>query len=166
MRQWRLLLGVILGVGLVTSANVLSVSPKLIWNRTASAPVGLYWRNGSPPNLRDWAVISANSAEAIWARENGFSGSNWPLIKRVSGVHGDEICRSDVIISINGEAIAEAISKTENHLELPTWSGCIRLGSNEIFLLNEHPKSLDGRYFGPINVDEIEGSATLIWSAE
>ena len=36
------------------------------------------------------------------------------------------------------------------------------LGPDEIFLMNPHPDSLDGRYFGPGDGDDIAGVARLV----
>ncbi len=52
-----------------------------------------YWLNDNPFTLGRWVVVSAKSPEAIWASKRGFVGQNWPLLKRVAGVPGDEICR-------------------------------------------------------------------------
>ena len=38
---------------------------------------------------------------------------------------------------------------------LPSWSGCRRLGPNDIFLLGQADGSFDGRYFGITGADEI-----------
>lgn len=38
------------------------------------------------------------------------------------------------------------------------------LGEGEIFLLNDHPYSLDGRYFGATDIDDILGVAVPIWT--
>ncbi|MEM9374604.1 MAG: S26 family signal peptidase [Pseudomonadota bacterium] len=158
---------IIFGVGAVfilSVGSVISVTEPLIWNRTESAPLGLYWRSDGPLTLNMWAVVSANSEAANWAAERGYIGADWPIIKRVRAMEGDEVCRKDYAISINGEPVAIAREHDRSSRELPVWQGCFRLKSHEVFLLNDHPNSLDGRYFGATDMDDVRGTAALLWS--
>ncbi|WP_373007034.1 S26 family signal peptidase [Hyphomonas sp.] len=36
------------------------------------------------------------------------------------------------------------------------------LGEDQLFLMNAHPDSLDGRYFGPVEINDLDGVARLI----
>ena len=146
------------------SASVFSLPEKLIWNRTNSAPIGLYWLSDGPLTLNRWAVVSADSADALWAQQRGYIGQDWPLIKRVRGLPGDRICRENDSILINDMIVAEALRADSFGRELPVWAGCFMLREDEVFLLNEHPNSLDGRYFGVTRLSDIAGSAILLWS--
>jgi conjugative transfer signal peptidase TraF len=156
-------------VGLGLSAVLFSVvSPlpeRLIWNRTGSVAQGLYWLSDEPFTKGGWVVVSARSAEAQWAELHGFVGEDWPLLKRVAGVPGDEICRDGVTVLINGMPAGEALIASGNGVVLPSWNGCRRIEDGEIFLMNAHPQSLDGRYFGISSTRDIEGSAILLLRA-
>lgn len=156
-------------VGLGLSAVLFSVvSPlpeRLIWNRTGSVPEGFYWLSDEPFTKGGWVVVSARSAEAEWAELHGFVGRDWPLLKRVSGVPGDEICRDGLMVSINGLPVGEALIESGGGVILPSWNGCKRVGEDELFLLNLHPQSLDGRYFGITRASDIDGSAILVLHA-
>lgn len=151
------------------SVALLLVSPahpwkaRLIWNRTESAPLGLYWRTGALPARNGWAVISADAPASIWVSSHGYLAPDWPIIKRVRGVRGDEICRVGTQILINGGDAATALETDSEGEKLPRWEGCIRLAEDEIFLLNDHPRSLDGRYFGATKLGDLDGSAVLLW---
>lgn len=134
-----------------------------IWNRTASAPIGLYRVSNNDLKRQDWAVVSADSASSNWIAERGFLHDDWPIIKRIVGISGDEICRHNLKISMNGEHIATATETDSFGQQMPTWSGCFTLKSGEYFLLNEHERSLDGRYFGATARSDIDGGATLFW---
>lgn len=139
-------------------------SPKrFIWNRTDSAPVGLYWLNNAPFSHGNWVIVSASSDQALWAQSQGFVGADWPLIKQVAGLPGDEICRNDETIEVNKVIKARALDVDARGRELPDWSGCRVLGRGEIFLLNTHPRSLDGRYFGVTKFEDVDGSAVLLF---
>lgn len=50
---------------------------------------------------------------------------------------------------------------------LPTWHGCRRLESGEVFLLNPaEPDSLDGRYFGTLLRTNIVARLCPVWVTE
>lgn len=161
MRQLFLSL-MIAGVCLSLFGIVFSPTERLLWNRTASAPMGLYWLNDKPFTLGRWVVVSAKSPEAIWANQRGFVGKDWPLLKRIAGMPGDEICRVDGRIQIN-QIPHGTVKQTDSFgQELPSWDGCIHLDESQVFLMNRHPDSLDGRYFGPTNLSDIQSTAQLI----
>lgn len=143
--------------------SLVSFTKPIIWNRTESAPKGLYWRSDGPLTLNRWAVVSANSESANWAAARGYIGADWPIIKRVRAIEGDEICRKDDAISVNGQPVANALNQDRLGRDLPGWRGCLTLRSDEVFLLNDDPRSLDGRYFGATNINDISGTATLLW---
>ena len=148
---------------LVACLSLLSViwkpQERLIWNRTSSAPIGLYWLSDGPYEIDDWVIVSADSAAARLAEKQGFVGQDWPLLKRVSAVSGDEICRHEAIISINNHDVASAKMHDNLGRELPVWSGCVTIDADQVFLLNEHPDSFDGRYFGPTQKADLMGRA-------
>lgn len=84
------------------------------------------------------------------------------MIKQVAGVVGDEICRKGTLISINGRPAASALAQDSLDRSLPVWQGCHTLKDSEVFLLNPHPRSLDGRYFGMTETSDLDGVATLL----
>ena len=134
-----------------------------LWNRTDSAPQGLYRVSAKPPQNGDWAVVSADATSAIWIAEHGFLGADWPTIKRVRGLPGDKICRNDARITINGTHVADALDVDSRGRDLPQWRGCLIVKFEEVFLLNDHPRSLDGRYFGATSRRDLAGTAHLVW---
>ncbi|ACT58380.1 plasmid transfer protein TraF [Hirschia baltica ATCC 49814] len=145
----------------MTVISTIPIQSRLIWNRTQSAPLGLYWLTKQAPVVGDLALISAKSDEAIWAQNHGYTGPKWPLLKLVSATQDDVICRVDEQIIINNSHIAITLSYPQ---DLPKWEGCFKLGNDERFLLNPHPHSLDGRYFGLTNQQDIEGKLIPIWT--
>lgn len=135
-----------------------------LWNRTESAPKGLYLREGGALEKGDWAIVSARAPAAIWIAEHGFLAPDWPIVKRVAGVPGDQIYREGERVFVNGALVAVALETDSAGRILPAWSGCITLGDGEFFLLNDHPRSLDGRYFGATRAEDIDEKAFLLWS--
>jgi conjugative transfer signal peptidase TraF len=151
-------------IGLIALSSVLSSHEVLIWNRTESAPKGLYWRSDSPLTLNGWAVVSGKAPSSMWISERGYLAPGWPIIKRVRAQAGDKVCRENQIITINNERVADALEADSSGVALPVWGGCLTLKAEEVFLLNDHPRSLDGRYFGPTNVKDVRGSASLLFA--
>lgn len=150
------------GIGLALFGLVFSPADRLIWNRTGSAPQGVYWLSDEPFTLGRWVVVSARSADAQWAEDHGFVGRNWPLLKQIAGLPGDEICRWDTQLLINRKVGGEARLRDSSGRDLPSWEGCVVLGQDQLFLMNAHPDSLDGRYFGPVETSDLDGVARLI----
>ncbi len=46
---------------------------------------------------------------------------------------------------------------------MPVWTGCRLLEQGEILLLQDHPRSCDGRYFRPVDGRLIVGKARPLW---
>jgi conjugative transfer signal peptidase TraF len=134
----------------------------LIWNRTLSAPLGLYWVRNIPLSLNGFAVLSPDAPAAKWISSRGYLAPDWPIIKRVRAQSGDEICRFGDDVLINGIVVARAMDHDESGRIMPVWTGCLILNGDQYFLLNDHERSLDGRYFGPTSRSEIDGVAVLI----
>lgn len=136
---------------------------KIIFNRTYSAPIGFYWVENSPVAKTNWVAVSAKSEVSNWAYKQGFISQDWPIIKRVAALHGTQVCREGVQIVVNGEQVAIAQVQDNGGRALPAWTGCKTLNEHEVFLLNDHPKSLDGRYFGVMNLSDLDGVAKPVW---
>ena len=139
--------------------------PLLLWNSTASAPLGLY-RVGTPSGLEPgdmvvaWAPLEARRV----ASERGYAPFNVPLVKIVAAGAGDEVCAAGEAIFINGRLEARRRASDPLGRPLPWWNGCTRLSAGELFLLTPgEPDSFDGRYFGVSYEAEIVGRARLIW---
>jgi len=162
MRYWIAIL-TLAGLGLMVLASFYRPQDRLIWNRTESAPVGIYWLNDDPFTPGRWVVVSARSDDSQWAQAHGFVGRDWPLLKQIAAVSGDEICRIDGEILINGHVVGEAKEIDSQGRFLPVWTGCRVLSEAEVFLMNSHPDSLDGRYFGATDISDLDGVAALVW---
>ena len=142
--------------------------PLLVWNASASAPIGFYAVHPAGA-LAVTDLILARPPELLaeWLATRGYLPKGALLIKRVAALPGQNVCRTDFTISVDGSAVAEANARDHAGRDLPRWSGCFVLRSDEVFLLNwDHPASLDGRYFGALPADAIVGRAQPIWTEE
>ena len=116
------------------------VSPKLIWNASASAPIGLY-AVASDDDLAvgDLVVVDPPESLATYLAERGYLP----------------------------EGVPQAQPSDRFGRALPVWQGCHFVAKTELFLLNpSHPDSLDGRYFGALPADAVIGRAVPILTDE
>ena len=141
----------------VTSA--FDMPTKLVYNGSASAPIGFYWIDQVPVSRGDAVLIRLPEHVRDLVVSRQYLPPNVPLIKRVMGIKGDKICRRGQEILINNVTVVIALNVDDQGQKLPIWSGCTTLGLDSFFLFQSHPKSFDGRYFGPINRALIIGRA-------
>lgn len=151
-----------LSVGAVGVATMTDLPKKLVYNDSESSRIGFYWIDNEPVGLGDFVLMRAPESIRNLIETRRYLPSNVPLIKRVVAVEGDEVCRNGASISVNDSGTG--VAKAEDILGrfLPVWEGCEVLTKDQIFVLNFHPDSFDGRYFGPANRDLIIGRATWL----
>lgn len=139
--------------------------PALVWNASASAPVGLYAVT-APGEVRPgetviaWAPASARSL----ASERGYLPANVPLVKRVAAARGDRVCGAGEALFVNGRLEALRRITDAAGRALPWWTGCVDLGVGQYLLLMPgSAASFDGRYFGVTERQDLVGKARLLW---
>lgn len=141
---------------------------KLIWNASASAPVGFYTVDfDGPLEVTDLVIVDAPEPLATFLAERGYLPKGVPLLKRVLAVSGQTVCRTGHTITVDGIAAGIALERDRAGRNLPVWQGCLRIHTGEIFLMNWQVRdSLDGRYFGVTSTDQIIGRALPLWTDE
>ena len=143
---------------------VFDPAPRLVWNASASAPVGLWRvRPGAPIRVGDHVLAHAPPAARRLATQRHYLPANVPMIKAVAAVSGDEVCAVGPRIRVNDRPVAVRRAADRRGRQLPWWSGCGRLSDGAVLLLNPAPDSFDGRYFGPVGKDAVIGRATPLW---
>jgi len=160
------LLAATLGAIAIFAPALTTLQLRLVWNVTASAPVGLY-RIESPRHLEtnDLVVVTPPEKLAAFLDGRGYLPRGVPLLKHIAALSGQTVCRSGPTILIDGRSIGAALEHDRAGRDLPQWQGCRRLSDNEVFLMNASvPDSLDGRYFGPTPRQLIIGTATALWT--
>lgn len=148
----------------VAATIMLPPRPLLVWNASASAPIGLY-TIAEPSALEpgDYALARLPEPYRRLAARRYYLPANVPLVKRVAAVAGDSVCASGAVVTINGRVAAKRKAADRFGRPLPWWRGCSTL-RDAIFLLNPaEPASFDGRYFGPVPRADLIGKATPIW---
>ncbi len=141
---------------------------KLMWNASASAPIGFYTIDFDGPfEATDLVAVDVPEPLATFLATRGYLPKGVPLLKRVLGISGQTVCRSNLTITIDGIEVGAALEQDRIGRDLPVWQGCRRIHSGEVFLMNwEVRDSLDGRYFGQTSTDQIIGRAVPLGTDE
>lgn len=146
--------------GLFGAVAALAPQPRLIWNASASMPLGFYRVEvGRRPVAGNLVVAEPPSDVAALLAARGYLPRGLPLLKRVAATEGALVCRSGAFLTIDGAGAARARAHDRLGRPLPGWLGCRRLQRGEVFLLGDAPDSFDGRYFGPLPAPAVIGTA-------
>ena len=162
---WRALIFGVTVLGVLATSATLVPTPRLVWNASASVPIGFYWRVAGRPSRGDLVLARA----PVWARrlaaERRYLPLSVPIVKRVAAVAGDVVCASGDGISIDSRLVAHRLVFDRMGRPLPQWEGCEALGAGEFFLLMaDAPDSFDGRYFGVTERRDIIGRLVPLWT--
>src|SRR3546814_20043258 len=79
------------GLGLIGLAALARPAPWLVWNASASAPIGLYRVFPGKPASGDLVLVRTPDSARQLAAERGYLPQNVPLLKRVAALDGDNI---------------------------------------------------------------------------
>jgi conjugative transfer signal peptidase TraF len=149
-------------------AAFVPTTPRLVWNASASVPIGLYeLAPAGDLDVRDLVAVTPEKALADFMVERRYIGRGVSLLKHVAALPGQKVCRTGDAVTVDGVLFGEALKRDRMGRELPSWQGCRRIARDEIFLMNSSvPDSLDGRYFGPIQTRTVTARATPLYTDE
>ena len=155
-------------VSLLGVASIASFAPRLIWNASASTPVGFYTIGDvGPLDVTDLVAVDAPEPLATFLSDGGYLPRGVPLLKRVAAVPGQRVCRTGLAITVDGVPMGDALDRDRRGRPLPVWQGCRLVANGELFLMNWQVRdSLDGRYFGPLPATAVIGRATPLYTDE
>ena len=139
--------------------------PRLIWNASASVPVGLY-RLHSPfmPKVGELVAVLPPKGLGTYLAERHYLPRGAPILKHIAAVAGQRVCRTGTRITVDGNYLGDARSRDRLGRPLPVWAGCRLLSPGDVFLMNgDVPDSFDGRYFGPLPATTIIGRLSPLW---
>lgn len=152
----------------VAYAAMVPTPLKLIWNVSASVPVGLY--SVEPADhleVTDLVAVIPPPPLGAFLIARAYIGEGTPLLKRVMGLPGQAVCRLGSPITVDGVPLGEALQRDHMGRDLPVWQGCRRVEPGHLFLMNpDVGDSLDGRYFGPILASTVIGRAMPVLTDE
>jgi conjugative transfer signal peptidase TraF len=152
----------------VVVASLVSLPLRLVWNASASVPIGFYLIN-APRDVRvgDLVAVMPPKPLADFMVERGYIGRGVPLLKHVAALPGQQVCRTGNAITVDDLRFGDALDRDRRGRPLPVWQGCRKVADGDIFLMNVSvADSLDGRYFGPIAASTVIGQATPLYTDE
>ena len=160
----RTVLG-LLTVCAFTSALACMLASHLIWNRTASLPLGLYYRSSETrPYEGGLVALRVPPTVRPLVHERRYLPDGSLIIKPVAAVAGDVVCTRRGILYINGEPFGRILARDSAGRELPAYEGCGALAEGQVFLASHHPASFDSRSFGPVDIHALQGTVTPLWT--
>lgn len=166
----RPLRGGLLATGTIALVALLSPAVhrpelRLVWNASASVPLGLYRiERGARPRVGDLVAVRPSPALTRFMAERRYVEANALLVKPFAAKAGATVCRLDMRVTIDGRYVATALPRDRFSRLLPRWSGCLRLGPDQFFLIAPATAaSFDSRYFGPVDRTRIVGRALPLW---
>lgn len=140
----------------------------LIWNASASAPIGLYAvQQADDLEVADLVAVAAPPLIAEFMADRGYLPMGVPMMKRVLALPGQTVCRHGLDIIAYGTTIGHAREFDNADRKMPSWKGCRRIADGELFVMNfDVLDSVDGRYFGPLPRRFVIGRALPVWTDE
>lgn len=166
MRCRTILAVAAVAAGLVVAPTLSDHRPQLMWNASASVPIGLYRVvPASRIEVGDLVAVKPPEELAEFLSARGYLPRGVPLIKRVLALPGTKVCRHGMTVVAYDHAYGEALERDRHGRPLPAWDGCRTLAVGEVFLMNwDAPDSMDGRYFGPLPAATVVARATPLWT--
>ena len=157
-----------LAVVFVGMTSLLHPVPKLIWNASASVPIGLFAvRPTGVHHVSDLVVVRPPEALAAFLETHGYLARGVPLLKHIAALPGQDVCRTGRTTTVDGVTMGHARDRDHLGRILPSWEGCQLVAHHEVFLMNwKSENSLDGRYFGPLPASTIIERADPLWTEE
>ena len=141
------------------------LTPRLIYNPSASAPRGWYWLLPADRlKVEDYVLVNLPSKVKRLAAERKYLPDTVPLLKRIGARSDQFVCVRGRYLWIDGQLAARALAHDREGRELVGWHECRVLVPDEILLLSrDNSASFDSRYFGPIRIGEVIGKASPLW---
>lgn len=154
-----------LALAALGAAVLLAKHPLLVWNASASAPLGLYRRAAMAELTQgDWLLAWLPEPARQLAAERGYLPAHRPVIKPVAATPGDLICAAGNTVWLASGVRFNRLDRDGQHRPLPAWQGCRIIAADEVFLANPAvPGSFDGRYFGPVQRVTVIARLVPLW---
>ncbi|WP_134726898.1 S26 family signal peptidase [Paracoccus luteus] len=149
-------------------ASGVPTAPRLVWNASASVPIGFYAiAPADRIEVPDLVAVLPPEPIADFMVHRGYIARDVPLLKHVVGLPGQRVCRDGRAITVDAVPLGEARDRDSQGRDLPVWQGCRIIAEGEVFLMNlDVSDSLDGRYFGPLPASTVIGRATPLFTDE
>jgi len=166
----KFIIGGIITAAIIGTTGQIIFAPKpvLLYNPSYSAKVGWYKLTTSGPPIFG-SQVAAYAPE--WARkladERGYLPYDYPLIKTVWAVEGDEVCYHKSSVSVPKRPDIAVQLRDALGRDMPVQSGCIVLEEGQYMLLSPDVQTgFDSRYFGPVRLENILGRVEYLGNSK
>ena len=168
MNARRVVVALFSGLGIAALAwpSLHTSLARIVYNPSDSVPPG--WYRIDPPeslHVGSFVLVRLPADTATLAAQRGYLPEHVPLLKRIGAMSPQQVCIEKRIVRIDDIPVA-GVHATDGHgRPLSAWPQCRRLHGGELFLLSAtNPASFDSRYFGPVAVSAVIGSAQPLWT--
>ena len=157
-------MGVTLLVVATTAEIKFPPKPVVLYNPSASAPIGWYrLRANSPIKVGDRVAAFAPEWARKLADERGYLPYEYPMIKTIWASSGTQICTHNNRISVPNYPVIISLSQDSLGRDMPKLSGCFTLKADEYFLVSPDVQAgFDSRYFGAVEAQNILGKVEFL----
>ncbi len=164
LRNILIAMGVTLLVVATTAEIKFPPRPIVLYNPSASAPIGWYRLRANAP-LKVGDQVAAYAPE--WARkladERQYLPYEYPMIKTIWASSGTKICVHNNRISVPNYPVIISLSQDSLGRDMPKLSGCFTLKADEYFLVSPDVQAgFDSRYFGAVEAQNILGKVEFL----
>jgi len=160
----------IITVAVIGTAGQIVFPPKpvLLYNPSYSAKIGWYkLSTDEPPKLGSEVAAYAPEWARKMADERGYLPYDYPLIKTVWAIEGDEVCYHKSWVSVPKRPDIPVQEQDALGREMPVKLGCVTLKSGEFMLLSPDVQTgFDSRYFGPVGLEKILGTVEYLGNSK
>ena len=166
----RRVYGLLIALGVVSLMAPAFLQPHrmLLWNASASVPVGIYLiETTNTRYVSELVAVLPPEPLAAFLVAGNYLPRGVPMLKHVVALPGQTVCREGLVITIDKVAVGIARERDRRGRSLPGWQGCLVISQDALFLMNsQSADSLDGRYFGPLPRSAVTGRAHPVWTKE
>ncbi len=155
-----------LGIAALAWPSLHTSLARIVYNPSDSVPPG--WYRIDPPeslHVGSFVLVQLPADTAALAAQRGYLPEHIPLLKRIGAMSPQQVCIEKRIVRIDGMPVTSVHATDGRGRPLSAWQQCRRLHDGELFLLSAtNPASFDSRYFGPVAVSAVIGSAQPLWT--
>ena len=168
MNARRVVVALFSGLGIAALAwpSLHTSLARIVYNPSDSVPPG--WYRIDPPeslHVGSFVLVRLPADTATLAAQRGYLPEHVPLLKRIGAMSPQQVCIEKRIVRIDDIPVAGVHATDGRGRPLSAWPQCRLLHDGELFLLSAtNPASFDSRYFGPVAVSAVIGSAQPLWT--
>jgi type IV secretory pathway protease TraF len=166
LNRFNIMLCLLASTAAATAAAVWRPDVRLVYDASASAPLGWYLiRPTEPARVGDYVLPTLIPAAAALAAQRGLLPAGVPLLKQVGAFARSACLHEGRRAAGRWNAIRPLLRSDSQGRPLSGWSQCRWLANAEVMLLGTtNPAPFDSRHFGPVLAPALRGRAVSLWT--